>query len=153
MDSLSSCCIHTFRHSDDLSEQENLGGRHTLTEGKAWRTGLHLWAEADRSGERMPILFSAADRHSGVIYWATIDDISIDDETSRTICSYSNLREVKPPKPRSILRLRTGDRPLLDDLIRPYAICIPPLSPLSERPASDRGLTPRALPVNADRGR
>ena len=74
----------------------------------------------------MPILFSAADRDSGVIYWATIDDIAINDETSRTICSYSNLREIKPPKPRSTLRLRTGDRPLSDDLIRPYAICHTP---------------------------
>lgn len=73
------------------------------------------------SRERMPILFSGADVHTGLIYWATIDDITIDHESRKTTCSYSSLRPITPPKPLSALRLRSGDRLVSDDLIRPYA--------------------------------
>jgi len=73
----------------------------------------------------MPILFSGADVHTGLIYWATIDDITIDG-TRKTTCSYSSLRPITPPKPLSALRLRSGDRQVSDDLIRPYAICHTP---------------------------
>jgi hypothetical protein len=119
-------CIHTFRHSDDLRDQQQEGGRHTLTEGKAWTTGRQLWAEAGRAGERMPILFSGAEKHTGLIYWATIDGITIDDTTRQTTCLYSDLRAIEPPKRLSALRLRTGDRQVSDDLIRPYALCRTP---------------------------
>jgi hypothetical protein len=74
----------------------------------------------------MPILFSGADVHTGLIYWATIDDITIDHDTRKTTCSYSSLRPITPPKPLSALRLRSGDRQVSDDLIRPYAICHTP---------------------------
>jgi hypothetical protein len=126
MASLFGYCIHTFRHSDDLQKQQKDGGSHTLTEGKAWRTGRQLWIDAERAAERMPILFSGADVHTGLIYWAAIDDIRIDDETRQTTCSYSALRSIAPPKLLSTLRLRSGDRPVSDDLIRPYAICHTP---------------------------
>jgi hypothetical protein len=75
MASLFGYCIHTFRHSDDLQKQQKDGGSHTLTEGKAWTTGRQLWIDAERAAERMPILFSGADVHTGLIYWAAIDDI------------------------------------------------------------------------------
>jgi hypothetical protein len=126
MSDLSSYCIHTIRHSEELRRQADEGGGHTLTEHKNWKTGSQLWAEAERSGERMPIVFSGADVSTGLIYWATIDDITVDDETPLTTCSYSNLRAIEPAKPLSALRLRVGGRQLSDDLIRPYAICHTP---------------------------
>ena len=125
MSGLSSYCIHTFRHSGQLQKQEAEGGRHTLTEHKVWKAGSQLWAEAMRIGEEMPVIFSAADTDSGLIYWATIDDITVDYDKRQTTCSYSNLRPIEPQKPRSALRLRTG-RQLSDNLIRPYAICQTP---------------------------
>jgi hypothetical protein len=124
MDRLSTYCIHTLRHSDELRAQRSAGGRHELTERKLWVTGRQLWAEALRSGERMPVIFSGADIYTGLIYWAVIDDIAFADE--KTSCSYSDLREIEPPPPLSALRLRKGNRQVSDNLIRPYAICYTP---------------------------
>jgi len=119
-------CIHTFRHTEALQRQEAVGGQHSLTERKIWKTGRELWAEAERAGARMPVVFSAADISSGLIFWATIENIAIDYEGRLTICSYSNLRKIVPLRPRSALQLRIGNRRLSDDLIRPYAICQTP---------------------------
>jgi len=126
MRSLSAYCIYTLLHSDELHRQAAEGGRHSLTEQKAWKTGSQLWAEAEQSGERMPIVFSGADVETGLFYWATIDDITVDYENRHTICSYSNLREITPRRKRSQLQLRDGNRKLSDDYIRSYAICKTP---------------------------
>ena len=124
---LSGYCIHTFRHSDDLRKQQHQEeGSHILTERKAWMTGRQLWARAEQAEARMPILFSGADAHTGIICWAIIDDITIHPETRETTCSYSALRPITPPKALSALRLRSTGRQVSDDLIRPYAICHTP---------------------------
>jgi|SRR5215469_550200 len=76
MGNLSSFCIYTMRHSAQLQAQTRTSGAHVLTEGKAWTTGHLLWDQARRSGERMPLIFSAAEDDTGLIYWATIEDIT-----------------------------------------------------------------------------
>jgi hypothetical protein len=126
MSSLSDYCIHTFRHSETLRQQAAKGGHHMLTERKPWVTGRELWARAEGSGKQMAVLFSAAEDGEGIIYWAVIDDIVIDDRTRATECCYSDLRPVTPSKRLSTLRLREGDKPVSDNLIRPYAICHTP---------------------------
>jgi hypothetical protein len=96
-----------------------------LAERKHWVTGQQLWIEASQTGERMPIIFSGADVHTGLFYWGIIEDIILDDEKG-TDCSYSNLREITPRRKLSELRLRKGNRQLSNDFIRPYAICRTP---------------------------
>ena len=70
------------------------------------------------------MLFSAAEADSGVIYWAFIDAIQLDDGT--TTCCYSDVRHVAPARPLSSLRLSSTGRPMSIDYIRPYAICYTP---------------------------
>jgi hypothetical protein len=124
MSHLASYCIHTFRHSADLAAQANIGGTHELIEHKRWVTGCRLWAEAKQADHQMPILFSAAEEYTGIIYWAIIDNVEIDEHT--TTCHYSDLRNIAPARRRSEVNLRVGNRPLSDNLIRPYAICWTP---------------------------
>ncbi len=127
MDFLSSCCTYTLRHSDALQKQAKEGGPQKLTERRVWRTGSLLWVKAKLSGERMPVVFSGADdTQPGLIYWATIDDITVDDEKRSTTCCYSNLRPISPLKPLSALRLLKSGRQLSDADIRPYRICQTP---------------------------
>jgi hypothetical protein len=126
MDRLSRFCIYTLLHSDELRRQAAEGGRQSLTERKVWKTASQLWAEAERSGERMPVVFSGADVATGLFCWATIDDVTVDYEKRQTTCSYSNLREINPPQRLSALWLRNGNRKLPDSYIRPYAICQTP---------------------------
>jgi len=126
MNRLSSNCIHTFRHSGKLAAEAAAGGTGELDEGKRWVTGFQLWADAGSAGEHMPILFSGADRDmgTGILYWAIIDNIKL--TGSRTTCRYFEVREIKPARKRSEIRLRNGNRQMSDDLIRPYAICMTP---------------------------
>lgn len=126
MRALSDYCIHTFRHSEDLRRQAASAGQQVLSERKAWVTGRDLFTKAESSGEQMTLLFSAAAVGKGIIYWAVIDAITIDDETRVTKCSYSQFQPVTPARRLSTLRLRNGGRPVSDDLIRPYAICRTP---------------------------
>lgn len=123
---LAAYCIYTLLHSDELHRQAAEGGLHSLTERKVWKTGSKLWAAAERSGERMPLVFSGADDETDLFYWSIIDNIKIDNDNRCTPCSYTDLREISPRRKLSELRLRDGNRPLSDDYIRPYAICKTP---------------------------
>jgi hypothetical protein len=126
MGNLSCFCVYTMLHSDKLHEQAGMSAASILTENKAWTTGHLLWDQARRSGELMPLVLSGAEDDTGLLYWATIDDITIDEEIRTTTCTYSNLRTITPPKPKSSLRLRKTGRPISEDFIRPYAICHTP---------------------------
>ena len=126
MGNLSSFCVYTMRHSAELDAQIKTSGPHVLRERKAWTTGHRLWGQARRAGQVMPVVFSGAENDTGLIYWATINDIRIDEITRVTTCIYSGLKPITPARPKSSLRLRTGDRLLSEDFIRPYAICHTP---------------------------
>ena len=127
MGNLSCFCIYSMLHSAKLHTQAKMSGAHVLIENKAWTTGRLLWDRAHRSGELMPLVLSAAEGDTGdIIYWAVIDDITLGEESRTTTCTYSNLRTITPPKPKSSLRLRSKGRPLSEDFIRPYAICHTP---------------------------
>jgi hypothetical protein len=36
----------------------------------------------------MPLVFSGAEKDTDLIYWATVDDITIDEESRTTACTY-----------------------------------------------------------------
>ena len=74
----------------------------------------------------MPVIFSAAEQEARLIYWATIDDITIDEDDRTTTCTYTNLKPITPSRPLSSLRMRSTRQPLSEDFIRPYAICYTP---------------------------
>ena len=126
MSNLSRFCVYTMRHSAELDAQTKISGPHVLRERKAWTTGHQLWDQARRAGEMMPVVFSGAEDDTGLIYWPTIEDIRIDEATRATTCTYFGLKPINPARPKSSLRLKTGDRPLSEDFIRPYAICHTP---------------------------
>ncbi len=128
MDRLSSSCIYTLLHSGRLREQAEQGGRHQLTErNKPWRRGSQLWAEAQRAGDQLAIVFAGADAtEPRLIYWAIIEDITINEQNLSTICTYTKLRPISPIKQLSALRLLKSGRQLSDADIRPYRICQTP---------------------------
>jgi hypothetical protein len=121
-------CIYTMRHSRSLAEDAGRG-HGELVERAPWVTGSRLFGEASASGLRLPIVFSAADVDSGLIYYATITDVVVedaDDSGRRTTrCTYEGVRPIDPPRRLSELTLVTG-KPLSDKYIRPYAICRTP---------------------------
>jgi hypothetical protein len=89
-----------------------------------WSTGSRLWTEANKEGQRLPLIFSATEADSGLIYPAYVEEITVTDDG--TACVHSELRPIDPPRPLSSLRLKSTGRPLSDSYIRPYAICKTP---------------------------
>lgn len=136
MGDLSSFCVYTMLHSAKLHTQAKTSDAHVLTEVKAWATGHLLWDQARRAGELTPLILSGAEDDTGLIYWATIDDITIDDADRTTTCTYSNLKTITPPRPKSSLRLRSTGQPLSKHFIRPYAICHTPVFLAGASPSS-----------------
>ncbi len=128
MSDLSVFSVYTMRHSSALDAEADGKGQHVLNERKAWVTGQVLWAAAHRSGELMPVIFSPAEDDTGLIYWAHIDDIEITGtgDSRTTTCAYSDLKPIRPSRPKSSLVLKSTGRPLSDNYIRPYAICYTP---------------------------
>lgn len=80
-------------------------------------TGCEGWLQ-------MPLIFSSAEAATGLIYWALVVEIDVDDGT--TTCRYSELRPIEPPGPLPALRLRSSGLSMSDNYIRPYAICHTP---------------------------
>lgn len=75
----------------------------------------------------MAIVFAGADHtEPGLIYWAIIEDITINEVNLSAICTYANLRPINPLKRLSALRLLKSGRQLSDADIRPYRICQTP---------------------------
>ena len=123
-DTISEFCIYTMRKSDNL-QYIYLGDRAgKFSEKKIWRTGHTLFEKAREENKKMPIFFSAAEEDSGLIYFAFLESIEIGD--SVTTYSFSELNEIDEPKPLSSLNLRSSQRPMSDNYIRPYAICETP---------------------------
>ena len=123
---LSPFSIYTIRHQRDLDQKYHGSGEGGFTTNRIWRTGQKLFQDAKRSGQRMPVIFASADVTDKLIYYAMLSDIEIDETNSTTRYEFTQLEKIKDDLPLSTLRLRSTNRPLSDNYIRPYAICLTP---------------------------
>jgi hypothetical protein len=115
-------CIYTMRHSDELARAAADGGRATWVESRPWKTGYEVFV--DRApDENVPIIFSAADHESGLIYVGVLDDVVLGGGTTYSV---SDLRALPEPRPLSSLTVVSSGEPLPDSYIRPYAVCWTP---------------------------
>ena len=123
---LSPFCIYTIRQQHDLDKAYRTGGSSGFTENKVWTTGQRLFLEAKKHGQRMLVIFASADVTDKLLYYAVLSNLVIDEASSTTSYQFNHLEPVKGDLPLSSLRLRSTNRPLSDDYIRPYAICHTP---------------------------
>lgn len=123
---LSPFCVYTIRHQHDLDEAYRDGGSGEFAEKKVWRTGHRLFLEAQRNGQRMPVIFASADVTDKLRYHALLSNMELDETNYTTTYEFTDLAPVKGDLPLSTLRLRSTNRPLSDNYIRPYAICHTP---------------------------
>ena len=126
--SLFEYCIYTMKKSDNLDYCYRNGGTGTFSERKNWKTGYELYKEAKSSKKKMIILFSAAEEESGIIYIAELDRLKIDEkEKEKTIYSFGGMIRLFNARSLSSLVLKSKQRNLSDNYIRPYAICKTPI--------------------------
>ena len=126
-DKLFSYCIYTMKKSDDLEYCYRNGRTGTFSENKSWKTGIRLLAQANKDNILMPILFSAAEEASGIIYVGFLSSIEIHEGSKEgTTYSFRGMVRLSNPKPLSSLILRDSRKPLSNNYIRPYAVCVTP---------------------------
>jgi hypothetical protein len=124
---LSEFSIYTLLHAGKLDEAFKTGGSGTFQENSRWATGERLFREAQRSGRRMPILFSDAATTGGLIYYALLTDIEAGEVGSeKTIYSFEGLTKLDATPPKSALVKRSDGRPLSDTDIYPYRVVFTP---------------------------
>jgi hypothetical protein len=132
---LSELCVYTMKRRAFLDRIAHAGGgAGTIKERKKWASGERLFAEAKRDGERLPVVFSAADVDSGVIYWAILTDVTAEDGQPEfnikpsTTFSFSDLTSISPPRRLEELTLwnEGKSRPMSPRFQRNYAICLTP---------------------------
>ena len=123
---LSPFCIYTIRHHQDLDEAYRRGGNGQFTENTTWNTGNRLSMEAKKSGQRMPVIFASADITDRLIYYAMLEDVEINESDLTTTYEFKGLQQIASHLPLSSLKLRSTNRPLSNNFIRPYAICLTP---------------------------
>jgi hypothetical protein len=74
-----------MRNSEELNYLFNSDRKGTFYENQLWKTGKALLGDAHIHGLKMPILFSAADTNSGLIYYGTLTSITLLEIENRTI--------------------------------------------------------------------
>ena len=138
-------CVYTMKHSDDLEAAYASGGKARWHESRGWKTGREL-VEACAAEESVPIIFSAAERDSGLIFYARLDAVEVDE--AGTTYEVSGLRSLADALPLSSLTVASSGSPLPDSYIRPYAICRTPsfLVPPDDV-STDSGSLPRSQPT------
>lgn len=139
---LSNYCIYTMRNSEELNYLFNSDGKGTFHENQLWKTGKVLFDDAHTQGLKMPILFSAADTNSGLIYYGILTSITLLEIENRTKYCFEKLTKITISKPLSSLYLKSSKKPLSDSYIKPYAICLTPSD------LEDYSKTTELLPVH-----
>lgn len=118
-------CIYTIRHSHALAQDYASGGGGEFTERSPWTKGSHLFREATRAHQRLPMIFAPAEADiGGVIYWAFIDDIVLTGQS--TTVRFSSLQLFAERHRLSSLKKLSNGEPLSDNYIRSYVPCRTP---------------------------
>ena len=123
---ISKYCVYTILHKEKLEDIFRADGASEAKERKAWKEGYRLFREARKDGEQMPVLFGAADTGAGLIYYAFLKDVELDEEEPATKYKFTQLTKLETNPPLSSLTLKSTNRPLSNDYIRPYALCYTP---------------------------
>jgi hypothetical protein len=127
-------CVYTIRRTEALDRCLADTGSGSFTENKAWKGADQLLTEANGRGERMPIVFSAAegDIGSALTHWARLTELEIDDGDAafgrrpKTTYWFTDLTPFTTRRRLSDLRKKSDKKPLSEDFIRPYALCLTP---------------------------
>ena len=125
---ISHYCVYTIRDTQALeSVYRNEGGNGTFEESKTWAEGSRLFDDARRNRELMPILFAAAEKEGGLLFYAVLDSVEVkyaDLGMPTTVYSFTGLTPLKEERPKSSLIKKSDGKPLSNEYIRPYSVCL-----------------------------
>jgi hypothetical protein len=129
--------VYTIVHRDKLAKAASTSGATKFSEAKVWRNGYDLWSKAKGAGAVMPVVFADAMDCSRLLYWGLLTNIVIEDKITRY--SVEHMRRIKGRHSPQELLLKSTNKAIAPNFIRPYAICQTPsflALPTVKEPAS-----------------
>jgi len=127
---ISEFCVYTILHSTKIEGIiESHEGRGSAIERSSWASAERLIEKAKRSGAKLPLLLGAAEKEGGILFYATLDAISIFRDPqgkSETRYEFSNLERLETELPKEALIKISDNKPLSRRYIRPYSLCRTP---------------------------
>jgi hypothetical protein len=121
---LTDLCIYAIRHSDELEGTFAQGGQGAFIEGKPWARAKELLDQAERAGKRLPVIFAAAEWTRELFAWALLDEVLIEEKTTRY--RFSELQLFDEPRPLKRDVKKEDGSGLDPAYIRSYAVCQTP---------------------------
>ena len=126
--------MYTIRRTQALDRSFESRRAGSFIENKAWTGADTLLAEATTRGERMPIVFAAAegDVGAGLTYWAVLEQLDVDPgdrafgRKPRTRYSFVELTRLPSGRHLTDLTKKSDGKSLSESYIRPYALCRTP---------------------------
>jgi hypothetical protein len=116
--------VYTIAHPGKLAKAASRSGATNFSEAKPWTTGYHLLAKAKAADEVLPVVFADATDCSRLLYWGILTNIVIEGKNARY--SFKQTRKIKGRHSPQKLLLKSTDKPIASNFIRPYAICRTP---------------------------
>jgi len=122
-------CVYTIAQSQKLHVIFEKGGKGVLKEKKHWKTGLNLLEKARKENQILPIVFAAAESTVKLLYWGHLKELrikQISEKDFETTYRFEHLKKISEGYSKMDLILRSSDKNISREYIRPYSICKTP---------------------------
>ena len=122
--SLTKDCVYTIVEGSQLDRLFEDGLEVHREERRPWMTAEKMFHDARAANKDMPILFGDAAHCSRLLYWGLLTDIHL--QNGATSFAVDRLRKIRGKHKTQELVLRSSQRKIAPNFIRPYAICVTP---------------------------
>jgi hypothetical protein len=112
--------IYTIVEASKLAAASTAGRQKTFSEKKQWVTGRILLDRANKARELMPVVFADAADCSKLLYWGVLSRIQLGENGTKY--AVKNLRKLEGRRRPQELFLRSTNKRIKPNYIRPYAI-------------------------------
>jgi hypothetical protein len=123
-------CVYTILSSATLNTAYKDGGKGSFTEDKNWAMACDLFVDSEERGQKLPIVFAAAEDTTELIYHAVVNRLHIDHSDPHhptTTCWFIDLEPFNLPRPnKTSLIVKSTGQNIPHEHIRTYVICETP---------------------------
>jgi len=122
--SLTKDCVYTIVQGSQLDSLFENGLEVHREERKPWVAAEKMFHDARAANKGLPVLFGDAAHCSRLLYWGLLTDIHVQDGVTSFVVD--RLRKIGGKNKTQELVLRSSQRKIAPNFIKPYAICVTP---------------------------
>ena len=117
--------VYAILHVDKLKAFYESGGTGGSTEETKWTQGSRIFHDAQKVGQRVPIIFADAATTANLVYYAFLTNVEVTPD-DKTHYRFEGLTPIIREFPKSELVKKSNNEPLSDDYQRSYSIVYTP---------------------------